>query len=134
MPDVICDSSCLIALDNIGMLFILQELYGKIYISEEVFSEFGKNIEGWIEIQHVEDRNYVGILNNLIDSGEASTIALSFQFEDSLMILDDLKARKLAENLHLKFTGLLGALLKAKQLRNYQLRIQCAQYAKNGKI
>jgi predicted nucleic acid-binding protein len=31
------------------------------------------------------------------------------------MILDDLKARKLAKQLQLKFTGLLGILLKAKQ-------------------
>jgi len=35
--------------------------------------------------------------------------------ENNVMILDDLKARKLANNLNLKFTGLLGILLKAKQ-------------------
>jgi len=31
------------------------------------------------------------------------------------MILDDLKARQVAKNLNLKFTGLLGIILKAKQ-------------------
>jgi len=31
------------------------------------------------------------------------------------MILDDRKARKLADNLNLRFTGLLGILIKAKQ-------------------
>ena len=31
------------------------------------------------------------------------------------MILDDLKARKLAKQLQLEFTGLIGILLKAKQ-------------------
>jgi predicted nucleic acid-binding protein len=51
-----------------------------------------------------------------VDLGEASTIALALQVaEDNVMILDDLKARKLAKQLQLKFTGLLGILLKAKQ-------------------
>ena len=114
MPNVISDSSCLIALDNIGMLHILQELYSQIFISEEVLDEFGKRVEGWIVIKRVKNQNYVQMLSNLVDLGEASTIALSFEIEDSLIILDDQKARKLAENLHLKFTGLLGILLKAK--------------------
>ncbi|MFQ5706089.1 MAG: DUF3368 domain-containing protein [bacterium] len=55
------------------------------------------------------------ILNTLIDLGEASTIALAVEIEDSLVILDDQKARKVAANLKLRFTGLLGVLLRAKQ-------------------
>jgi predicted nucleic acid-binding protein len=115
MPDVISDSSCLIALDNIGMLFILKKLYGKIYISEEVADEFGKKTEDWIETRQVRDKNYVKILNTLIDLGESGAIALSFEFSNSLLILDDLKARKVAKNLNLKFTGLLGIILRAEQ-------------------
>jgi predicted nucleic acid-binding protein len=34
---------------------------------------------------------------------------------DVTMILDDLKARKLAQSLDLKFTGTIGVLIKAKQ-------------------
>jgi len=67
MPDVISDSSCLIVLDNIDMLFILKEPYGKIYITEEVLNEFGKNIIDWIEIKKVINRNYLRILNNILD-------------------------------------------------------------------
>ena len=64
----------------------------------------------------VNDKNYLRILNTSVDLGEASTIALSIQMtDDNVMILDDLKARKLAKQLQLKFTGLLGILLKAKQ-------------------
>jgi len=51
----------------------------------------------------------------LVDLGEASTIALSLELTDNLMILDDKKARTLANNLNFKFTGLLGVILKAKQ-------------------
>ena len=117
MPDILSNTSCLIALDNIGMLFILRKLYGKIYIAEEVFNEFGKPVEDWIEVRQVRDKNYVKILGNFIDLGESGTITLSFEFQDSLMILDDLKARKVAKNLNLKFTGLFGVILKAKQKR-----------------
>jgi predicted nucleic acid-binding protein len=51
----------------------------------------------------------------LVDLGEASTIALSLELTDNLMILDDKKSRTVANNLNLKFTGLLGVILKAKQ-------------------
>ncbi len=115
MPNVISDASGLIVLDNIDMTLILKALYGKIHITEEVYREFGKEVETWLEIQPVANKNYLKMLNTLIDLGEASTIALALEMEDSLMILDDLKARKVATKLNLKFTGLLGVILKAKQ-------------------
>ena len=37
------------------------------------------------------------------------------EIEESLLLLDDLKARKLAKKLNLKFTGALGVISKAKQ-------------------
>ncbi len=115
MPNVISNTSCLIALDNIGMLFILKDLYGKVYISKDVSNEFGKSLMDWFAIKYVINRDYMRILENLIDLGEASTIALSLEIENSLMILDDLRARKLAKNLKLNFTGPLGVILRAKQ-------------------
>jgi predicted nucleic acid-binding protein len=115
MPDMLSNTSCLIALDNIGQLEILHELYGMVHISEEVAAEFGVSIPAWITVHSVQDKAKLEILHNLVDLGEASTIALAYQFEDVTMILDDRKARKLADNLHLRFTGLLGILIKAKQ-------------------
>jgi predicted nucleic acid-binding protein len=53
-----------------------------------------------------------------IDLGEASTIALAKEMESSLLLLDDLKATKLAAKLNLKFTGTLGVILVAKQLES----------------
>jgi predicted nucleic acid-binding protein len=103
-------------LGNIDALTILQKLYQNIYLTEEVAQEFGKPLESWMHVVTVTDKNYLRILNASVDLGEASTIALALQMsEDNVMILDDLKARKLAKQLQLKFTGLLGILLKAKQ-------------------
>lgn len=51
-----------------------------------------------------------------VDKGEASAIGLALEIDNALLILDDQKARKLAERLSLNYTGTLGILLKAKGL------------------
>ena len=40
---------------------------------------------------------------------------MSIEIENSLLIFDDLKARKLAEELKLKYTGSIGILVLAKR-------------------
>lgn len=49
-----------------------------------------------------------------IDKGEASAIALAKETPDSTIILDDYKARKVAEKLGLHITGTIGVIIKAK--------------------
>lgn len=114
MPQIISNTSCLIILDNIDRLDILQKLYQTIHLTEEVALKFGNPLANWMTVNVVQDKNYLRILNASVDLGEASTIALAVQMPgDLVMILDDLKARKLAKQLDLKYTGLLGILLKA---------------------
>lgn len=43
-------------------------------------------------------------------------MALAKEFDDVLLLMDDLKARKLAIRLNFKVTGSLGVIHKAKQL------------------
>lgn len=56
------------------------------------------------------------IIETQIDLGEASAIALALEHDDSLLILDDLRARKLAARLEMKFIGKLGVINKAKSI------------------
>lgn len=49
-----------------------------------------------------------------VDSGEASVIALAYEIDYDYLILDDLQARKFAEQQGLKIKGTLGVLLIAK--------------------
>ncbi len=116
MPEivVIADTSCLIALTNIGQMALLKELYETVYITEEIAREFGEEIPEWIKIEKVKNQKYQQLLNRLLDIGEASAIALALENDNSLLILDDLKGRKEAEKLGLKATGTLGVLVKAK--------------------
>jgi predicted nucleic acid-binding protein len=97
------------------MLFILKELYDSIIITKEVSEEFGKAVPEWIEVRKVKDKKYLKLMENFVDLGEASTIALALEIEDNVVILDDLKARKLAKKLNMKMTGTLGVIINAKK-------------------
>ena len=115
MPNIISNTSCLILLSKSGMLNLLSELYGQIFISENVKEEFGENLPEFIEIKEVKNRPLLQSLQQILDLGEASTIALGHEFENCTLILDDMKARKICKDMGVKFTGTLGVLLKAKQ-------------------
>lgn len=67
-------------------------------------------------MQSVKDEKYKKFLETQVDRGEASALALASEFEDVLLLLDDLKARKLAKKLMFKTTGTLGIIHKAKQM------------------
>ncbi len=59
--------------------------------------------------------NYQKILETIVDKGEASAIALALELDNPLLIIDDLKGRKLAKKLNLNIAGTLGVILKAKE-------------------
>jgi predicted nucleic acid-binding protein len=113
---VISDASCLIILDKINKIEILSDLYQNIVTTPEVAKEFGKSLPSWITLKESPDKNYQKVLEVAIDPGEASAIALSLNYLEPLLLLDDLKARKMAKKLGLVFTGTLGVLVKARKL------------------
>lgn len=112
---VITDTSCLIALSKLEIITILQKLYSEVIVTSEIVDEFGEPLPDWIKIQNASNPNYKKILENVLDAGEASAIALAFELKDVVLILDDLKGRKEAKKLGFKITGTLGVLYKAKQ-------------------
>jgi len=112
---IISDTSCIIVLDKIGELNILKELYGTVIVTKEIQEEFGSTLPGWFEIKEVKDLNYQKILETIVDKGEASAIALTLELDNPVLIIDDLKGRKLAKKLNLNITGTLGIILKAKE-------------------
>ena len=58
--------------------------------------------------------NYQHILQTSLDIGEASAIALAVELKNPLLILDDTKARRIASELKINYTGILGILIEAK--------------------
>jgi predicted nucleic acid-binding protein len=115
MPKVVLsDTSCLIALDNIGELDLLRKSYQSIIITQEVADEFGEPLPDWITVQRIVDSQKQQLLEFQIDIGEASSIALALELSADLIIIDDNKARQIARKLGLTITGTLGVIIKAK--------------------
>lgn len=115
MPKVIIsDTSCLIILNKIGELDLLRRLYNTVTITHDILLEYGEQLPDWIEVQQAKDQYRQQLLEMQIDKGEASAIALALESADNIVILDDWKARKLAERLGLSVTGTLGVIIKAR--------------------
>jgi predicted nucleic acid-binding protein len=113
---VISDTSTLILFQKIKEFELLHKVYGTLVTTPEIAAEFGDDLPDWIVIQAVSDKKYQFFLETQIDKGEASAIALASEYENTLLLLDDLKARKLATKLGFKFTGSLGVIHKAKEM------------------
>ena len=111
---IISDTSCLILLDKISELEILNKLFGTITTTTEVAEEFGQELPGWFEIRQPVDKNYQSIIEASVDKGEASAIALAIESDDCLLIIDDLKGRKFALQLGLTIIGTIGIIVDAK--------------------
>jgi predicted nucleic acid-binding protein len=111
---IISDTSCLILLDKIGELSILNKLFGVITTTSEVAIEFGQPLPSWFEIREPADKNYQAIIEATVDKGEASAIALAIELDDCLLIIDDLKGRKFASQLGLTIIGTIGVIVDAK--------------------
>ncbi|WP_413669551.1 hypothetical protein ACEN9X_06105 [Mucilaginibacter sp. Mucisp86] len=96
---VITDASCLILLDNIQALHILQSVYNHILTTPQVAAEFKKSLPEWIQVMPVKNSQLIDTYSLQVDLGEASAIALAQELPDALLIVDDFKGRRLAAHL-----------------------------------
>lgn len=116
MPEVvISDTSCLILLKKIDELELLKVSYKNVFVTDVIAAEFGESLPDWILVKRPEDQNIQITLRQLVDSGEASAFALALEMPQSVLIIDDRTARKVAKSLNLKTTGTLGVLVQAKR-------------------
>jgi predicted nucleic acid-binding protein len=111
---IISDTSCLIVLTNIGELDLLRKVYDPIVTTVDIAVEFGEPLPEWVIIEKVADKYRQQLLEMQIDRGESSAIALALETPDSTVILDDYRARKIAEQLGVSYTGTFGVIIKAK--------------------
>jgi len=110
---VVTDSTCLIALERLGQLDLLPALFEPIYAPREVAREFGLPLS-WLNVVDLADPDRVIFLSASVDAGEAEAIVLAKELGLKI-ILDDLRARRLAHRFELKVIGTLGILVRAKK-------------------
>ena len=99
---------------KIGELEILNKLFGTIITTPEIAIEFGQPLPSWVEIQQPSDKNYQSIIEASVDKGEASAIVLAIELDDCLLIIDDLKGRRFANQIGLTIIGTIGVIVDAK--------------------
>ena len=110
---VVVDSTCLIGLEQIGRLDLLPNLFEPICAPPEVQRESGFSYE-WLRIETPANPNLISALKLMVDDGEAEAIALAVE-RNWKIVLDDRKARDLAQRLGLKIIGTVGILVRAKR-------------------
>ena len=111
---VIADASSIMALDNIGELQVLPRLFSQVTITPEVAGEYGKLLPDWTIIRSASPRSLQRPEISDIDPGEAASIALALDYENSLIIIDEKKGRRVAEQLNIEIIGTVGVLIKAR--------------------
>lgn len=112
---VISDTSCLIILDKIGQLSLLKAAYSQVFVTTTVATEFGQTLPDWVGIKSPTNDALTHLLEETIDPGEASSIALAVEIKDCYLILDDLRARNVARSIGLQFTGTLGFIASVRR-------------------
>jgi len=112
IPAVV-DSACLIGLERIGRLDLLPALIDPVFAPPAVNHEFGA-LPIWMHVQKPVDVGMVAALRLVVDPGESEAIVLAYE-KGIRIILDDRKAREVAQRLGVPVTGTVGLLLKAKQ-------------------
>jgi len=125
LPEGICNTSPIQYLHQLGCLQILPALArGKIVVPPAVVVELSQGRERGISLPVLEDSDWVVVRKPLsmavlplvtdLGQGETEVLALALEHPMALAVLDDSRARRLANMLHIHVRGTLGLLLDAK--------------------
>ncbi len=111
MKIVIADASCLITLDNVNEPDLLPKLSEQVFVTPEVAVEVGDSLPGWVIQKSSLNRTLVDRLCTELEIGEATSIALALEIPECILIIDEKRGRRRAEQLGIEITGTLGILL-----------------------
>jgi predicted nucleic acid-binding protein len=114
MRVIIVDTSCLILFKKIDELQVIESTFRQAITTDKVIEEYG-DIVNWLVVRNDYDRNSCRKLKNRFGEGESSCIALAQYETNPLLIIDDRKARNIAEEIGIECVGSLGVLLIAKR-------------------
>jgi len=112
---VYVDTSSLIILNKINALDLLNKIYSNVIITNYIQLELNEAIPSWISVEQTYDINQSFLKNFNLGLGESSIIIKAIE-NNGFLIIDDLKARKIATKLRLRYTGSIGILIIAKEL------------------
>jgi uncharacterized protein len=119
---VVADTGSLISLAHAGQISLIEKLHTQFYLAEAVWEELNKydhpNFDKTIlstlhsQVVPIKSKNY---LSTIMDYGESESIILYEELQADYLLIDDRKARQIAESLQVNCIGSIGLLIKAKQ-------------------
>ena len=112
---VYVDTSSLIILNKINALDLLNKIYSNVIITNYIQLELNEAIPSWISVEQTYNIDQSFLKNFNLGLGESSIIIKAIE-NNGFLIIDDLKARKIATKLRLRYTGSIGILIIAKEL------------------
>jgi len=122
---VVVNSSPFIALARIGYLQLLPSLYQEVCIpvavQEEVVTTDRRagaeelTSASWVRLVTVANPTAVHLFRNRLDAGESEAIVLAMELNAELLLMDELRGRRIAEAMGLNTSGTLGTLVLAKK-------------------
>src|SRR5690606_17441405 len=122
MKIVIADTGALISLHHVGQVGLIEKVFGEFYIAEAVWKElqiyehpeFDKKTLHHLSnrVVKIKSRNH---LSMIMDYGESESVILYEELKADFLLIDDNKARIVAESLNINCIGSIGLLIKAKQ-------------------
>ena len=125
MPEVICNTSPLQYLHQIGQLRILPALVGSIIVPPSVLVELEAGVEKGLDLPQPENLRWIRIrapisataasLITDLGPGESQVLMLALEMPGSIVLLDDALARRVAIAKGIPIKGTLGLLLDAKR-------------------
>lgn len=113
---VYVDTSSLIILNKINALDLLNKIYSNVIITNYIQLELNEAIPSWISVELTYNIDQSFLKNFNLGLGETSIIINAIK-NNGFLIIDDLKARKIATTLSFRFTGSIGILIIAKELK-----------------
>ena len=122
---VILNTTPILSLYKIDRLGLLERLFGRVFVPIAVYNEIsmlgkGKpgheviDTLGFIQVEQVQNTLAVGLLRSQLDYGEAEAIVLAKELQVDILVLDEKKARKVAQANSQKVIGTIGILQAAK--------------------
>ncbi|MCF8365474.1 MAG: DUF3368 domain-containing protein [Bacteroidales bacterium] len=122
MKLIIADTGAIISLGLAGKIELITKVFSEFYIAGAVYEELIKyenpNFDSTIRtdlksrVVEIKSKNF---LSMIMDYGESEYVILYEELKADYLLIDDGKARKVAESLNVNCIGSIGLLIRAKQ-------------------
>jgi uncharacterized protein len=122
---VVADTSVILNLCRVQHDHLLQQLFKRVLIPEEVADEFtrltnvhkrfsGLILPEWVEVLAAPGSFPVEVVQAELDPGEAAAIALSLERKADALLIDEILGRRIATKLGIRTIGIVRILIEAR--------------------